>query len=437
MNIFHLVKVRFDRRRADITQEWLDNRYRFFVRYTLRSLLEQTTKDWVLWINCDAGMRGMVAELRHLLVDMGVQALWSFGDESPCPADLPTTVQFGQLARADYVYVTRIDSDDLYANDALELVQGVIPKVPGEVEASIFRRGYMHELPGVSCNQGRVGVYYNPSSPFHTIMYPRDVFIDPELYSQVWNKIGDHSRVESSLYSHPLPHFKFCVLVHGHNFLSTFDYAREDKGPNSWVEKGWTLKRFLQQPVVFDVDDFCEVMGGISGYQVLEQLDSLRANYPNFKCTLFTIPQRTSKTLLYRASRKDYIEIAPHGINHVPNLELKTLSPGKLREGLQALDYSIYRKGFRPPGWYIAREHIEALNQLGMWVGLNYRDAPKLGPLCQHGYYVCGDRLPYWHGHTHNVCGNWLQEHLNSLLAKWPAYQAFSHVSDSVLVSPS
>jgi len=52
MRIFHLVKVYFDQRRADITQEWLNNRYRFFAEHTLKSLRAQTFKDFRLWFCC-------------------------------------------------------------------------------------------------------------------------------------------------------------------------------------------------------------------------------------------------------------------------------------------------------------------------------------------------------------------------------------------------
>ncbi len=444
MNILHLVKVRFDRRTVAITQEWLDHRYEFFGRYTLPSLLAQVRpgnqgpyKDWALWINCDAGMREMVDKLKRLLDRRGIYPLWSFGDDTPLDELLGSLAFNPMLKSADYVYVTRLDSDDLYTNDALHLVSSLSPREGGEVEASIFRRGYMHELPGVSdpasYPDGRLGVYYNPSSPFHTIMYPREVFIDPARYMQVWEKIGDHSRVESALYSHPLPHFKFCVLVHGSNFLSTFDYGREE-GIAGWVEKRWEMQRFIKQPVVFDVDDFADEWGGVKGETVLEQLDTLKARYPGFRCTLFTIPEATSKPLLARAKSRRWIELGVHGLCHAPNLELEVVSPFKLLSYVRSLDYSVYSKVFRPPGWYIDKAHIDVLSGFGMPVCLNYKDAPTLARLCQSGYYVCGERTPYWHGHTHNVCGNWLKQHLASLLTRWHPLQEFSFVSDAVIV---
>ena len=43
---------------------------------------------------------------------------------------------------------------------------------------------------------------------------------------------------------------------------------------------------------------------------------------------------------------------------------------------------------------------------------------------------------PYWHGHTHDVCGNWIRKHLPDLLRRWPADQAFAKVSESILEYP-
>lgn len=439
MHILHLVKVRFDRRTAAITQEWLDRRYEFFGQHTLPSLLAQVDpsragqpyKDWVLWINCQDGMQDMVRQLRFLLHAKGVKAIWTFGDQCPTIEDITLAdLTLGERIRCcEYVYVTRIDSDDLYVNDALYHASQVRPTQLGEVEASIFRRGYMYDMVA-----NRVGVYYNSSSPFHTIMYPKEAFIDPVMYGKVWNLIGDHSKVESALYSHGLPHFKFCVLIHGSNFISNFDYGREARFPGTRPELGWDLQRYLNQAVVFDVDDFCDSMGGVSGDEVLGQLDSLKSQYPYFKCTLFTIPQRSSRQLLDRAKKRSWIEIAIHGITHNPNLELQSTPAWSLNSFLASgVDYRVYTKGFKAPGWYITPEHVAACNANGLWVALNQKDATMMGPLCTYGYYACGERMPYSHHHTHDVCGNWLKADLPTLLGRWHPLQQFSFVSESVL----
>lgn len=436
MKICHLLKVRFDRRTAAATQDWLNGRYKFFTENTLKSLKQQTYQNFFLWINCDPGMEhpSMIEELIPLCPP---GTIFSFGDKEVGWSDCRrhnileiANVVWRNIINSDMVYVTRIDSDDLFANDALALANSCKPLEPGKVEASVFCQGWMLDVtPG---REGKVGVYNNPSSPFHTIMFPTSTFLDARKYEEVWHKIGDHSRVRNALPSQVLPHWKFTVLIHGNNFLSNMDYSAT---PDEFVPKDWNTQRWMDQPVVFDLDDHCDQ----HGEETLSDLDKLKKVYPALKVTLFTIPAKTSLSLLQETAKMDWIEIAVHGINHVPNEELREVSGEVLSGWFKDFQYihgekSPYIKGFRPPGWFIKEEHVEACNKLGLWVALHVRDRKMLGPLCEHGFYCCDDRLPYHHGHTHNVCGNWLRKDMDKLLTKWRKDQKFAFVSEALLV---
>lgn len=462
MKTLHLVKVRFDRRTERATQEWLDRRYRFFAENTLPSLLGQTVRGWTLWVNFQEGMEDQLERFTKAVV----------GDD---PYPVSTVVTFGDgpvtgltlLPGLYRVAVTRIDSDDLFAPDALHCVDAVFTD-PNAVEVGVFPRGYLYQIPGRTCPHcntpdhepiagfrcllcggtgkllnDRVGVYCNSSSPFHTVYLPPAVFADPRRYEEVWHKIGDHSGVASSGFKcHRLPDWKFAVLIHGDNFLSDFDYCREADAP---VERGWSVPRFLSQPVVFDVDDFNDHWGG----ETLAALSTLKGRYPDFRCTLFTIPEGTSLGLLQEVERlnsKDrstpwvapWIELAVHGISHDPNEELRSIRPSGLGDWLDAFAESPkarhFVKGFRPPGWYATGGHARELGRRGYWLACALKDR-VIGRECSAGHYLCdSDRAPYWHGHTHDVCGNWLTAALPDLLGRWPESQAFSFVSDAVLV---
>lgn len=431
MNIFHFVKVRFDIRRADITQDWLDSRYLFFRKHTLVSLLKQTNQNWILWIQCQDGMQDKIALLSAILeatknVNEGFQYIITFGDD---PVSYFTKglsdEKAKEFVKSDYVYVTRIDSDDLYGPRAIEICASVQPQSkPRQVEASMFRRGYLHSL-----LSGKLGTYVSPSTPFHTLMIPGEVYRDEkEYYTQVWNKTGDHSRINSEFRVHVLPDYQFTVLIHDKNFISDFEYARDK---TEFVNRNWDIKQFYDNPVVFDVDDFCDEMN------CLDELMQLKQQYPNFACTLFTIPHKTSTALLRKAKSLGFIELAVHGITHSPNEELKSLKQSHLDNYFKELDFSLYARGFRAPGWYIEEQHVKACVNHGMWIALHTRHVPTLRPHCSHGYYACGERYDYWHGHTHNVCNNWLKGHLPSLLVKWNKDQIFHFVSDAILVKPN
>lgn len=427
MKIFNLVKVIFDRRRADITQEWLDYRYQFFVDNTLRSLQRQTfigrdgLTSWKLWLCFGAGMQDMISNLLTLLYKESVPYICTFAMDDPVSVDNPymDDETRKELEGCDYVYISRIDSDDLYSLDALEIINKVTPKVMGQTEACLFRRGYIHDVRDLS-----LSVYSNSSSPFHTLMVPREVFLDRDRYGTLG--YGDHSKVTQTFPYQYLPDWKFTVLIHDKNFLSTMNYSSER---DVFVEKKFSIQRFLTRPVVFDVDDFSDQ------WNCLPELDLLKKRYPEFRCTAFAIPNKCSRTLLKEVElRGDWLDIAPHGINHEPNEEMKYIRPQALAGFYKNLDFDLWTRGFRPPGWYLNSDVIRVCNELGMWVALHYRDRKEYGYQCKHGYYACEDRLPYWHAHSHDVCGNGIQTDLKMLLSRWPVQQEFSFVSDAIVI---
>lgn len=405
MRIQNLVKVHFDRRSERATPAWFAERFAFFQQWTLRSLQAQTFKDFRIWFHCDPGMEEIMEPLQKAVPD-GVYTFQPYG----CRPAI-------SIGDANYVYVTRIDSDDLFAGTALAHVNAIRPMQPGRTEAAIFRRGYAHDV-----RSGRLGVYHNQSSPFHTLMFPREVFLDPEAYRKAF--IGDHSMVNNAYPVQSLPDWQFTVLIHGSNFLSTFDYGRQRE---EWVERGWTPERFIAQPIVFDVDDFCDE------WNCLDEMIALKEVYPNFKATLFTIPGKTSVHLLRRARSFDWLELAIHGVNHVKG-ECVNMSAAELKKAFCDLDYTIWTEGFRPPFWEMSSSIIDACNDLGLWIALHDRDKRTLGPKCRSGYYACDERLPASHHHSWDTCGNWVRKDLPRLKTQWRRDQAFSWVSESVLV---
>lgn len=428
MKIKHLVKVHFDRRKPGIDSEWLRNRYKLFQRTTLRSLQAQTFQDWELWASF--GVNTTIQDQLNFTVEVfpGRRVLMSKNDQHAPSVSWSKEVP----EDVDYVYVTRIDSDDLYGPEALQRANGCHPDSPGRVEASMFRRGYLHDI-----QTGEVGVYHGSSTPFHTMMFPRGVFSNPERYAEV--DYGDHSVVNTRYPTKVLPDWQFAVLVHGQNFISDMSYGRE-RGKGFGVEREWTVDKFLNPPIVFDVDDFCD------DWNCLPELDRLRENYPDFRCTVFAIPERTSVNLLAECSKREWLEVGIHGITHEPNEELRQLDPRGLDNGLHKILGQehlerLYAKVFRPPGWYATPQHCHQISQHGLAVAIHEKDERGLSPHCSRGYYVC---RPGKHGHyhtsgpgqrAHSVCKNGIKECLPEILDRWSRNRQFAKVSESLLRS--
>jgi hypothetical protein len=88
-----------------------------------------------------------------------------------------------------------------------------------------------------------------------------------------------------------------------------------------------------------------------------------KAKYPNFRITLFTIPDKTSQTFKNLIDQCNWIEIAVHGFNHDSNFECygwdynkcKTLMEKTQRQWIWK--DTPYIKIFKAPGWSITPDN--------------------------------------------------------------------------------
>ena len=77
-----------------------------------------------------------------------------------------------------------------------------------------------------------------------------------------------------------------------------------------------------------------------------------KSRYPNFKVSLFTIPNKTSREMRELLSRhSDWIELLVHGYSHSSNFECFDWDYEKTKELLSPLQG--YKKVFKSPGWTI------------------------------------------------------------------------------------
>ena len=83
-----------------------------------------------------------------------------------------------------------------------------------------------------------------------------------------------------------------------------------------------------------------------------------KSKYPDFKITLFTIPDRTSPELMYQINNLDWIEIAVHGWNHESNFECYGWNYDKAIRFLSRTEsVGWYKKIFKAPGWTITPDY--------------------------------------------------------------------------------
>jgi len=230
MKIHHHVAIRL--RKAD-DPKWVERRVKIFLQYTYESLRRQTMTDFLVWLQMDP-----YGEKILTLPSGGPEVFVSTGEDYDCilsriPKD------------CDWVYSTRIDSDDVYRADALALARDVLPGKG--VTCSMFCTGYTHDV-----HTGRWGNYTVRSTPFHTLMLPVSVYRDSAAMQSVQRR---HGAIRDTYPTTLLPLDRFCALRHGCN-TQTDERLKKSLGargipfptttPRHHPCKGKTLDDFIE-----------------------------------------------------------------------------------------------------------------------------------------------------------------------------------------------
>jgi hypothetical protein len=111
---------------------------------------------------------------------------------------------------------------------------------------------------------------------------------------------------------------------------------------NTWGE--------IKKTVIFEADDFCDRYDRNG----LNYIFYWKTKYPNFKITLFTIPDRTSDYLLTKLHSEELMHFAMHGWNHESNFENYGWDYDKTMAYLDRMEKRPwYDKIYKAPGWTI------------------------------------------------------------------------------------
>ena len=159
-------------------------------------------------------------------------------------------------------------------------------------------------------------------------------------------------------------------------------------------------KQDLFEEAIVDWDDFYDdyTRNG------LNYLYWIKAKYPAFKTTLFTVPGRLSKEFIELIKPLDWIQYAVHGWVHETNFEVRDWDEYQCNLYLtKAEEMGIFVKGFKAPGWEISDTMRKVLQERGYWLAEhhknhdhNEKDFPDLKVYCScHPWFV--------HGHTWDI----------------------------------
>lgn len=111
-----------------------------------------------------------------------------------------------------------------------------------------------------------------------------------------------------------------------------------------------------------EMDDLCDIVAD----RALSQLLSVKEKYPEFVCTLFTIPNRTSDETIAKFKEHPWIALAPHGWHHTRGECLTWPAHEADAKITLARARGIDAPVFRAPGWLINRATYEACRDLAI-----------------------------------------------------------------------
>lgn len=247
---------------------WYTHRINIFKNYTLKSLANQSNKDFVLWCSfrpeekrnpltqqivqavkeagvhsvftynglmyiddkfVDFGMKTRVKNFVRMIWDMWyykewknpfeiLKYTWENKNETLLERATRSLEGLRRILGSDYdwVYMTRLDSDDMFHREAVNLIQSQEPLIGRSL---VFKDGYI-----LNVQTGQVAEWNPPTNPpFHTITFPGEAFFDPRKYLTYYGDFKTHedaTRVFSPVY---MDMHKYMVAYHSKHISTDWD----------------------------------------------------------------------------------------------------------------------------------------------------------------------------------------------------------------------
>lgn len=230
--------------------KWFKYRIEIFKKYVLKALLNQTEKDFVLWVCFREEERDnpITKQFYEDLNKTGLKFIFTFGgipiwddkykDDKLLERLKVILPQLEAIYNGEkYIYETCQPSDDFYHRKEVEEIQAQPYK---ERRILVHERGYV-----MNKDTQRLADW-NPTTinpPFYTIMYPADVFFDAQKHFDYMKNSKSHEDVLWLFEPVKMPDYRYCVLIHG-NQISTSWYHPYREGKYNWEPSNAIMKEF-------------------------------------------------------------------------------------------------------------------------------------------------------------------------------------------------
>ena len=218
--------------------KWFAYRIELFKNYTLESLLNQTNRNFTIWISFrpEEQDNPLTRKFYQYMSKTDQPFVFTFGglcfwdDKYPdniekdrlqkhLEASLPELEEV--LAGKKYAYMTIQPSDDVYHTRMIESIQQ---------QEYQFKRALIHWKGYVFNEQTKQLAEWKPFKghlpPFYTIMYPADVFLDPKKHFDYMRGFRSHEDITKLFNCIQLPDYRYCVLTHEKNISTAWNWHR-------------------------------------------------------------------------------------------------------------------------------------------------------------------------------------------------------------------
>ena len=214
---------------------WLKNRIHIFKQFVLPSLLNQSNKNFILWVSVRHEDRGdsILNEFKESLEQSGLRVIFTYSGICFWDDKYPDNVAHGRLINAlhgatadlinvmgdaDTVLMTIQPSDDCYYSVMVEEMQRLFAENP-QVQAAAYQKGYVMDYINKKLCE------WNPKTnpPFYTIKFKREVFLNP-LEHVNYAGIKSHEYLPTRLTTAKSETRGFLVGTHGENISTVFNH---------------------------------------------------------------------------------------------------------------------------------------------------------------------------------------------------------------------
>lgn len=230
--------------------DWFRYRIELFKNYTLKSLLNQTCRRFIIWLSFRPEEKDnpITREFADYLFTVDQPFILTFGglcfwDDKYKNDNLLERLKISMSQvkehlpiKAGWILETLQPSDDLYCRDQVELIQD---KFRGKKEVFVNKRGRM-----LNTLTQKVADW-NPTTnpPFYTIVYPADVFFDPVKHFNYMRGFKSHEDIPHLFHTISLGDGNYCVLSHSKNISTNWWHPFRGK-IYSHKEAGVILEEF-------------------------------------------------------------------------------------------------------------------------------------------------------------------------------------------------